>query len=161
MGFCNACGAALPEGGRFCPGCGTPVNAVNPTGSGANPPQGVVVNGLVWLEDGAQFEMVGMAPDGASAMMHQFMLWCGFGPDGGSPGLANYSKGSAAARVAIGGMVTREKYSVKVSPSGRGSHVLLQSTMSGFGGGIIGRSRENTGRTSMKNALSQFLSQFG
>ena len=141
MGFCSACGAALPEGGRFCPGCGTPVNAVNPTGSGANPPQGVVVNGLVWLEDGAQFEMVGMAPDGASAMMHQFMLWCGFGPDGGSPGLANYSKGSAAARVAIGG--------------------LLQSTMSGFGGGIIGRSRENTGRTSMKNALSQFLSQFG
>ena len=161
MKFCSSCGGTLLEGGKFCPACGSAVGGGHNLSGGptAQPvPHRSTVQNLVWLDDGAQFELVGVSPLDAATMMQQFMLSNGFSPDGGRPEHANYAKGSAAGRALVGGFVTREKYAVRVSPSATGSHVLLQSTMSGFGGGVIGRSRENTSRNYMKSSLGAFLS---
>lgn len=160
MRFCASCGGSLQEGGKYCPGCGSAVagtpNPAHGAGSHPTPPRTTVQN-LVWLDDGAQFELTGVSPIDAAALMQQFMLGNGFSHDGGGPDHANYAKGSAAGRALVGGFVTREKYSVRVSPSHTGAHVLLQSSMSGFGGGVIGRSRENTSRNYMKGSLGAFL----
>lgn len=71
-----------------------------------------------------------------------------------------YAKGSAVARVAVGGLAKREKYEVTLIPVSNGVQVRLHSEMSGWGGGIPGKMREKSGRENMKTALSHLVRQF-
>lgn len=168
MAFCTSCGTETALNERFCHSCGKATGNQIQTDSNiqvsqfpppaAHHPQSVVHN-VHYSDTGAIIEFVRISAQEASNVIAGFFTQLGFRIENGSPMQGTYGKGSAVARVAVGGFVTREKYSVVVQPYGNVIRVQITSSMSGFSGGFIGLSRERNARHNVKHALGMFLNQ--
>lgn len=166
MAICNSCSAETAFNAKFCHSCGASMGSSQsavPTTVSPQPPmqsqQQSIVQNVYYNDTGATIDFVGISAMDAGNIIFGFFSQMGFKIESGSPMQGIYGKGSAAARVAVGGFVTREKYSVQVQQSGAVVRVSLSSAMSGFSGGFIGMSREKSARNSFKQSLGMFLNQ--
>ncbi len=165
MALCNSCRAEMTMNAKFCHSCGAasiggstslqPTHAPMPISQ----PAVQLVRNVHYTETGAIIEFDGISANEAGNIIGGFFSQLGYRLESGSTLQALYGKGSAVARVAVGGLVTREKYSARVNQFGSVSRVEISSVMSGASGGFIGRSREKSGRNNLKQSLGLFLSQ--
>lgn len=166
MAVCISCHAEMAFNAKFCHSCGAASNSAPPGASMAvSPPlqpqmqQQSIVQNVYYNDTGATIDFVGISTSEAANIIASFFSQMGFKVESGTPMQGIYGKGSAVARVAVGGFVTREKYSVQVQQFDVVVRVGLLSAMSGFSGGFIGMSREKTARNSFKQSLGMFLNQ--
>ena len=168
MFLCNSCRTELPVAARFCHSCGSatssgPQQISQIQSSFAQHQQPVVSRGVVqnvhYTDVGAAIDFINIGVNDVANLVGGFFTQMGFRLESGSPLQGTFGKGSAAARVAVGAFVTREKYDVKVNQFGSVFRVEISSGMSGMGGGFIGVSREKTARNAFKQSLGLFLQQ--
>lgn len=165
MALCSSCNSEITSNARFCHSCGGPINSGStqvPSTHLSAPTQAAhvqLIRNVHYTDTGAVIEFEGISGNEAGNIIGGFFSQMGYRLESGSSLQAVYGKGSAVARVAVGGLVTREKYSVRVSQFGTVVRVEISSVMSGASGGFIGRSREKSGRNNLKQSLGLFLSQ--
>ena len=166
MTICNSCNAEMAFNAKFCHSCGASTGSVQigvPTAVSPQVPlysqQQSIVQNVYYNDTGATIDFIGISAMESANIVSSFFSQMGFRLESGSAMQGIYGKGSAVARVAVGGFVTREKYSVQVQQSGAVVRVSLSSAMSGFSGGFIGMSREKSARNGFKQSLGMFLNQ--
>lgn len=93
----------------------------------------------------------------AADLICSFFLGRGFVLGSGSPIAGVYETGSAVGRALLGGFVKRQKYSVNVWTDELGTHVKVNSEMSGASGSVVGVARERKGRDDVKLALQWYV----
>lgn len=112
---------------------------------------------LVPTDRGIDLLFGGVNDSFAADLIGRFFLGRGFVLGSGSPIAGVYETGSAVARAVLGGFVKRQKYSVNIWTNELGTHVKVQSEMSGASGSVVGVVRERKGRDDVKSALQWYV----
>ena len=173
MAFCVNCGGSVVEQSRFCQSCGyklgddlhqadlsVPPSPAMPIAEDRFKSATPLIQGLSFSDSGASFKIVNVSISDGIAILDRFMSGLGFSCTRSGTAVYSYSKGSAIARAAVGGLAKREKYVVSFSETVGGIYVKLTSEMSGWGGGIPGKLREKSGRENIKQALTELARRF-
>jgi len=111
-------------------------------------------------EKGVNLVFIGFTAQDAGNILGDFFRLNGFSLKSGSSITGTYEKGSAGARVALGGFVDRKKYNVSVYSDADQTFAQVFSDMSGMSGSWLGVVRERKGRDEIKSLLQIFLQQF-
>ena len=112
---------------------------------------------LILTDKGVNISIAGAPIQDVSNLLAEFFMSRGFILGSGIPSAGVYETGSKGARVALGGLTKRQKYSVSVWGDANLVNAIIQSEMSGASGSVLGVVRERKGRDEIKSALQYFL----
>ena len=111
-------------------------------------------------DKGANLTFVGYTVNDVGNILRDFFMFAGFTMESGTPFSGLYTTGSAGGRALLGGLANRKKYSVNVWADATHTYALVESTMSGASGSVLGVVRERKGRDEIKGQLHMFMQQF-
>lgn len=112
---------------------------------------------VVPTDKGLNISITGASIQDLANLLSEFFIMRGFTLGTGTPIAGTYETGSKGARVALGGLVKRQKYSVSIWGDNNFVNAIVQSEMSGASGSVLGVVRERKGRDEIKTALQYFL----
>ncbi len=112
---------------------------------------------VIPTDKGLNISISGVSIQDVANLLAEFFMMRGFTLGSGIPVSGTYEMGSKGARIALGGLVKRQKYSVSVWGDNKLVNAMVQSEMSGASGSVLGVVRERKGRDELKIALQYFL----
>lgn len=112
---------------------------------------------LILTDKGVNISIAGAPIQDVSNLLAEFFMSRAFILGSGIPSAGVYETGSKGTRVALGGLIKRQKYSVSVWGDANLVNAIIQSEMSGASGGVLGVVSERKCRDEIKSALQYFL----
>jgi hypothetical protein len=131
-------------------------------GEGRNDvPEPVAFRGRVLVfqptEKGARIQFADTSPQAAYWLIADFLTGGEYVRESGGLGKSTWGRGSSVGRALGGGLVRRSEYVVTIGEVGEIVHLLVESTMSGWGGSVVGVAREQSQRKAFGSRLHAYL----
>ncbi|MGC1183842.1 MAG: hypothetical protein WBA31_01655 [Candidatus Dormiibacterota bacterium] len=110
-------------------------------------------------DKGAEIDFADCTDDEVANLMARFFTAKGFRLEEGTPGHGAYGSGNLALRLLAGGLYKRRKYDIRITKSGDGVRMTVESAMSGWSGSLLGVARERSQRKQFQADLRTYLAQ--